>query len=527
MDDVSARARRRAAIARVEFAPAPPSHDLFTGRSPEPARGGLALAVRPADARRDAAWDRPGWDDTAWHGGTSDPDPAPAAAAAPVEDGTAWYDRAADDAWNALTTQFPQVAPEWLEDGDAPAPAAGGRHSRRHARPATTGPVAGTEGAGRVVTRAAVVAALLTVAGGGAAALAMDREVTVDVDGEERTVHTFAGDVGGALAAAGVEVRPQDRVSPALPEEIADGARIVVEHARSLTISEGGTERQVWTTADVVQDALADLGLSASSVQMSAAPDAPIPLDGLALSLNVARSVTLVDGAGAPVPLTTTASTVGALLAERGIVLGPEDVALPGPAAALAEGTAVQIVRNSAAESVEVREIPQPEQVVEDPDMPRGEREVVDPGRPGVQTAVVRVLTQNGAEVGREQVRAGASTPPAPRIVRVGTNDEVEEEAAEVRTASSSAPAVSDGGVWDRLVQCEATGNWAINTGNGYYGGLQFDRSTWNAYGGDEYAALPHQASREEQIAVATRVRDDRGGYGAWPACSRKLGLPR
>ena len=524
MDDVSARARRRAAMARVEFAPAPPSVDLFSGWSPEPAGGGLALAVRPADARRDAAWDRPGWDDTAWHGGSVDA--APAVPAAPAEDGSAWYDRAADDAWNALTTQFPQVVPEWLEDGDAPAPAAGGRHSRRHAGPGASTATTGTEGAGRVVTRAAVVAALLTVAGGGAAALAMDREVTVDVDGQERTIHTFAGDVGGALAAAGVEVRPQDRVSPALPEEIADGARIVVEHARSLTISEGGTERQVWTTADVVQDALADLGLSASSVRMSAAPDAPIPLDGLALTLDVARSVTLVDGAGDAVPLTTTASTVAALLAERGIVLGPEDVALPGPAAALAEGTAVQIVRNSAAESVEVREIPQPEQVVEDPEMPRGEREVVDPGRPGVRTAVVRVLMQNGEEIGREQVRAGASTPPAPRVVRVGTNDEVEvEEEEEVRTAS--APAVSDGGVWDRLVQCEATGNWAINTGNGYYGGLQFDRSTWNAYGGDEFAALPHQASREEQIAVATRVRDDRGGYGAWPACSRKLGLPR
>ena len=77
---------------------------------------------------------------------------------------------------------------------------------------------------------------------------------------------------------------------------------------------------------------------------------------------------------------------------------------------------------------------------------------------------------------------------------------------------------------WDKLAQCESGGNWAINTGNGYYGGLQFSLGTWRAYGGTGY---PHQASRETQIAVATRLRDATGGYGSWPGCSAKLGLPR
>ncbi len=81
--------------------------------------------------------------------------------------------------------------------------------------------------------------------------------------------------------------------------------------------------------------------------------------------------------------------------------------------------------------------------------------------------------------------------------------------------------------MWNRLARCESTDNWAIDTGNGYYGGLQFDARTWRAYGGEKYASLPHRATREQQIAVATRLRDDRGGYGAWPACARKLGLPR
>jgi len=90
-----------------------------------------------------------------------------------------------------------------------------------------------------------------------------------------------------------------------------------------------------------------------------------------------------------------------------------------------------------------------------------------------------------------------------------------------------AAPPAPADGVWDELAQCESTGNWAINTGNGYYGGLQFDLSTWKAYGGAAYTPRPDQATREQQIAVATKVRDDRGGYGSWPACAAKLGLPR
>ena len=78
--------------------------------------------------------------------------------------------------------------------------------------------------------------------------------------------------------------------------------------------------------------------------------------------------------------------------------------------------------------------------------------------------------------------------------------------------------------MWDQLAQCESGGNWAINTGNGYYGGLQFSLSTWRAYGGPGY---PHEQSRETQIAIATKLRDANGGYGAWPACSASLGLPQ
>ena len=77
---------------------------------------------------------------------------------------------------------------------------------------------------------------------------------------------------------------------------------------------------------------------------------------------------------------------------------------------------------------------------------------------------------------------------------------------------------------WDQLVECEASGNWSANTGNGFSGGLQFTPSTWAGFGGTEYAPAAHMATREQQIAVAERVQAAQG-WGAWPACTAKLGL--
>jgi murein DD-endopeptidase MepM/ murein hydrolase activator NlpD len=88
------------------------------------------------------------------------------------------------------------------------------------------------------------------------------------------------------------------------------------------------------------------------------------------------------------------------------------------------------------------------------------------------------------------------------------------------KPAPAPGSAVS-GSVWDRLAMCESGGNWTINTGNGYYGGLQFTLSSWQAVGGSGY---PHHASKAEQIARGERLLATQG-WGAWPACSSKLGL--
>ena len=88
----------------------------------------------------------------------------------------------------------------------------------------------------------------------------------------------------------------------------------------------------------------------------------------------------------------------------------------------------------------------------------------------------------------------------------------------------AASPAAAETSAWDKLASCESGGNWSINTGNGYYGGLQFADGTWDGYGGERFASRADLASRGEQILVAAKLLDN-SGWGPWPACSSRLGL--
>ncbi|MFL6006114.1 MAG: transglycosylase family protein [Gaiellaceae bacterium] len=118
---------------------------------------------------------------------------------------------------------------------------------------------------------------------------------------------------------------------------------------------------------------------------------------------------------------------------------------------------------------------------------------------------------------------------PAPRPVRTAGPAIAPARPADARTvreldSAAGRPAAAQSNVWDSLSRCESGGNWSANTGNGYVGGLQFLPQTWNAHGGGEFAPSADLASRSEQIAIAGRVLASQG-WGAWPACSQRLGL--
>lgn len=91
---------------------------------------------------------------------------------------------------------------------------------------------------------------------------------------------------------------------------------------------------------------------------------------------------------------------------------------------------------------------------------------------------------------------------------------------------ATAAPAEAAGTVWDRVAKCESGGNWSISTGNGYYGGLQFSRSTWLAFGGGKYASTANKATKAQQIEIAKKTLKSQGP-GAWPVCSKRAGLTR
>ncbi len=294
---------------------------------------------------------------------------------------------------------------------------------------------------------------------------------------------------------------------------INDDGKIVLQRGRQLHLTIDGQKRDFWVRATTVGEALQQLNLSAAGAKMSQSADKEIPLNGMSVEVKTLKNVTFFDGGNAPQAVQTNAVTAGEFLKERNLTLGPEDSITPGADVKLTNGAEVRVTRNGVTVINQTEAIDPPVQQIEDPNADKGTEVVVDPGVAGERIATYRITIKNGKEVGREEIGSKTTKEAKPKVVRVGTKKPPQ-------------PVISDGEVWDRLAQCEAGGNWAINTGNGYYGGLQFNISTWNANGGGAYASRPDLATREQQIAIATKVRDGRGGYGAWPACARKLGLP-
>ncbi|WP_068155721.1 resuscitation-promoting factor [Rhodococcus phenolicus] len=357
-----------------------------------------------------------------------------------------------------------------------------------------------------------VVAALfVTLVTGGIFALVKHKDLTLDVDGEQRAFGTMSSTVGDILADAGYEIGEHDVVAPSADATVSDGDTVVLRRAREVNLTVDGEERSVWTTALTVDEALAQFQLS-SDVHVSASRSHRLPLEGIDLDVVNPRNVQFTDGNAPAVPVRLAAPTVGEFLAANGTVLEQGDSVAPAVDAPLTEGLSVVVTRDRVEERVENQPIAPPEHRVDDPNMTEGETALDNPGAPGERSVTFDVHTVNGAEVGRTEKASTVVTEPVAATVRVGTKPK------------PAVPASGRASTWDALAQCEATGNWAINTGNGFYGGLQFTQQTWAGFGGTQYAPRADMATREQQIAVAEKVQAAQG-WGAWPSCTSKLGL--
>ncbi|WFR72015.1 transglycosylase family protein [Prescottella defluvii] len=356
-----------------------------------------------------------------------------------------------------------------------------------------------------------VAATLATLSVGGATAIAQHKTVTVDVDGDLIQVGTMSSNVDGALAAAGYSVGEHDAVAPAADSDLRDGDTVVLRRGREVALTVDGQQRSVWTTALTVDEALNQFRL-AGDVHVSASRSQRLPLEGADLDVINPRTVHLVDGANAASDVRLAAPTVGEFLAAHGTPLEQADTVVPAADAPLTENMEITVTRGRTETRVVTESVAPPEQRIEDPTMNMSRTVVENAGRSGVADVTYEVTTVNGVETGRKPVGSTVRVAPEPRVVRVGAKPGTE------------VPPVQNGATWDALAQCEATGNWAINTGNGFYGGVQFDQNTWERQGGLKYAPRADLATREEQIAIASRTQQTQG-WGAWPACTSKLGM--
>lgn len=360
------------------------------------------------------------------------------------------------------------------------------------------------------ILRLLVVALLLVLAIAGALAVASNKTVTLNIDGTPMTVTTMKSRVVDILKENGFDVGERDDLYPGRESRVHDAESIVLRRSRPLQISlDGQDTKQVWTTASTVDEALAQLAMT-DTAPAAASRGSRVPLAGMALPVVSAKTVELDDG-GVLRNVHLAAPNVGALLAAAGVPLEQSDRVTPDATTPVIDGMHVQVTRNRIEKVTERVPLAPPARRIEDPEMNMSREIVEDPGTPGTQDVTFAVAKVNGVETGRLPVANTVVTPAREAVVRVGTKPGTE------------VPDVGNGSVWDAISRCEAGGNWAINTGNGYYGGVQFDQGTWERNGGLRYAPRADLATREEQIAIAEVTRA-RQGWGAWPVCSGRTG---
>ena len=360
--------------------------------------------------------------------------------------------------------------------------------------------------------KALIVLGIVALVGATTGFMALNKDLTVIVDGETREVNSFAKTVGSALAAEDITTGEHDIVSPAPSSPVQDGDTLVVRHGRLLELAIDGAQREVWTTALTVDEALKQLGLRDQGAYVSASRSRGIGRDGLELQVRTPKAITIaVDNQ--QLPLTTTAVNVRDALAEAKVTLRPADTVAPALDSAPGQGLAITVNRVEVKTGTEQQEIPFATERQEDAALPAGTRKVTQSGVPGVKEVTVEDTWTNGALTNRVVLGETVLRQPVAAITRVGTK-------ARPAGAVSGAGGSAGGLNWAALASCESGGNPRAVSPNGRYHGLyQFSVATWGAVGG---SGLPSQASPAEQTQRAQALYN-KAGRGQWPHCGRLL----
>ncbi len=355
----------------------------------------------------------------------------------------------------------------------------------------------------------ALILGLVTFVGG-------NKSIAVAIDGQSQNVSTRAATVADVLKDSQIEVSSLDAVSPALDAAVSDGSSIEIKRNKTVEVSIDGVERVVHTTGLTVADVLEQLDVDSDS---AIAQRPALELADLSTSIDIStpKAVTIkVDGDTKN--LDTTAATVAEVLAEAKVKLGKDDELSLKRSAEVTENLKIKVTRVETKKVKETESIAHGTKTVKDAKALEGTKKTLTKGVDGERTLTYTVTLRNGKEADKELVSDKVTTKPVEEEVSVGTKAK-----PKPKPRTTAAPG-SVSATWKALAKCESGGNWSINSGNGYYGGLQFSASSWAGAGGTKYAPLPHQATPAEQVATAEKLRAS-GGWGHWPACSSKLGL--
>lgn len=398
-----------------------------------------------------------------------------------------------------------------------------------------------------------------SISDGSQIALNRGRLFTVTIDGHQQTIWTTARTVDQALAEIGrnpADFQLSANRSRSIP---LDGMKITAASLHTVRVGRvGGAMDSVTSPATTVAALLAQQGIKLGPDDRVSPALTTVLSDGVQVTVRTLPTVLIADGAGKASSKVSDLKTVGDLLKAQGIKVGKDDVVAPAVSTALTQGLRITITRVGFRLVTRTQVVAQPaDQTVDDNSMDQGTSNVTQQGQAGAISITYRMKIVNGKagapqELGRKTTKIAMATithvgtyvappvqttAPAPSTSAAPTSvaAPAPTSSASPSTVSKAAPSTSSsssGGAapgsaayydnpshwsvnWDAIANCESTNNWAINTGNGYYGGLQFDSGTWLSNGGGQYASRADLASKDQQIAIAERVYASRG-LGPW-----------
>jgi resuscitation-promoting factor RpfB len=301
---------------------------------------------------------------------------------------------------------------------------------------------------------------------------------------------------------------------------------ITVLYGRQITVTiDDAKTKQFWTTATTLNEALAEIGLTNPSMAVSVNRSDALGRQPLNVEVDTPKNVTLTAD-GKTTTVATTATTVSQFLTDQKVTLGTNDQLNVPADTSLLDGATVVVQRVTTKTETTTAPLPYSTTKKNDSTLTKGTTQVQTKGKNGVTTTTYTVTYLDGKESGRAKTSEAVTTAAVAEVLLVGTKVVTTTSGSTGTSSSASTGSSSGTAVWDRVAQCESGGNWAINTGNGFYGGLQFTNSTWAAFGGTAYASRADLASKAQQIAIAKKVLASQGP-GAWPVCSVRAGLTR